>query len=758
MKIKNIVFILIISMSSLFSQENNKITLQLDWLNQFQFAGYYTAKEKGFYKNNNLDVIIKEFSNNVSLVENVINNSNTYGIGKSSLIIDKLHNKNIVLLAAIYQNSPMTLITLKKSKINTLLDLKNKKVMLTSDAKDTVSIHSMIKSQNLQLENIEFIPHSFNLEDLINGKTDAMACYLSNEPFILKNRNIEFNIFNPSDYGFDFYGGILFTSNDELENNPKRVKDFHTASMQGWNYAFSNIEETAKLIYEKYNTQNKSLESLIYEGQILKKLAQRVDDKPLGFIDQKKINEIKRLYSVLGFTGKTNVSFDNFIFNNQKVILNKLENDFIKDNKFTLLTNIKNRPFSYIDDNEIKGIETDLFGLLSKKMNIADNVIEKPTNPSIFNNLRTNRIHLGFNYSTNQVNLAKTLYSEPILKIPMAIATTHDKNLITDLSILKKQKLVVLKNSNIYNELKSKYKNIDFILVDTKKEAFTLIEKEKAFGFIDNILSLSHEIIIRKLSTIKISGSLPYNLEMRVSTNKENFVLIDIINKIIPLISKKEKEEIVKKYQLIIFEKVNDYSWIYKFILPLLFAIIIILLVNNKMRKEISKRKKAEETLKDYANKDSLTKIFNRAKIDSVLKEEIKKAKLFDETFSVIFFDIDDFKLINDDFGHIKGDNVLIKLASLVSKNIRDSDIIGRWGGEEFIIILPNTTSNKAFILANNLRELVLKNNFEINKQLTISIGITQYTPNDTKKDLIKRADEAMYYVKNKGKNAVKIL
>lgn len=758
MKIKNIVFILIISMSSLFSQENNKITLQLDWLNQFQFAGYYTAKEKGFYKNNNLDVIIKEFSNNVSLVENVINNSNTYGIGKSSLIIDKLHNKNIVLLAAIYQNSPMTLITLKKSKINTLLDLKNKKVMLTSDAKDTVSIHSMIKSQNLQLENIEFIPHSFNLEDLINGKTDAMACYLSNEPFILKNRNIEFNIFNPSDYGFDFYGGILFTSNYELENNPKRVKDFHTASMQGWNYAFSNIEETAKLIYEKYNTQNKSLESLIYEGQILKKLAQRVDDKPLGFIDQKKINEIKRLYSVLGFTGKTNVSFDNFIFNNQKVILNKLENDFIKDNKFTLLTNIKNRPFSYIDDNEIKGIETDLFGLLSKKMNIADNVIEKPTNPSIFNNLRTNRIHLGFNYSTNQVNLAKTLYSEPILKIPMAIATTHDKNLITDLSILKKQKLVVLKNSNIYNELKSKYKNIDFILVDTKKEAFTLIEKEKAFGFIDNILSLSHEIIIRKLSTIKISGSLPYNLEMRVSTNKENFVLIDIINKIIPLISKKEKEEIVKKYQLIIFEKVNDYSWIYKFILPLLFAIIIILLVNNKMRKEISKRKKAEETLKDYANKDSLTKIFNRAKIDSVLKEEIKKAKLFDETFSVIFFDIDDFKLINDDFGHIKGDNVLIKLASLVSKNIRDSDIIGRWGGEEFIIILPNTTSNKAFILANNLRELVLKNNFEINKQLTISIGITQYTPNDTKKDLIKRADEAMYYVKNKGKNAVKIL
>jgi len=758
MKIKNKLLFIILLVSNLFSQEEDKITLQLDWLHQFQFAGYYIAKEKGFYSDNNLDVKFKEFNNSINLAQSVLNNKNTYAVGKSSLIIDKLNNKNIVLLSAIYQNSPMALLTLKKSNINKISDLKNKKVMLSPDAKAAVNINSMIKSQNIRLEDINFIPHTFNLNDLISGKVDAIGCYLSNEPFILENKNIEYKIFNPNSYGFDFYGGILFTSQDEVIKNHKRVKAFNDASIKGWNYAFSNIEETARLIYEKYNTQNKTLDSLINEGQVLKELSKTEENKAIGDIDPKKINEIKRLYSLLGFATNNIINFDNFIFNTNKIVLNKLENNFIKNNKFSLITNTKNRPFSYINNNQIAGIEVDLIKLLSKKMDINYNIIEKPENPIIFNKIRTNSLDLEYNYSIDQVNLAKKIYSDPILKISMGIATSHDKNIITDLSILENQKFAILENSSIYNELKSKYQNIDFIIVDSKKEAFSLIHKNKVFGFIDNSLSLSHQMIKEKLSTIKISGTLPYNLEIRISTNKENFILIDIINKIIPLIKKDEKDKISKKYQLILFQEVNDYSWIYKYILPLLFTIIVILLANSKMRKEIRKRKFAEEALKDYSSRDSLTKIFNRAKIDSVIKEQIKNCKSSDETFSIIFFDIDNFKLINDNFGHIKGDNVLKNISNLVSENIRETDIIGRWGGEEFIIILPKTTANKALVFANKLRELICKNNFQINGQLTVSIGITQYLKNDSNKDLIKRADEAMYDIKRKGKNAVKVL
>ena len=745
-------------MSNLLAKDKDKIILQLDWLNQFQFAGYYIAKEKGFYKDINLDVEIKEFNNKINLVNNVINNESTYSIGKSSLVIDKLNNKQIILLAAIYQQSPMNLISLKKSNISTIQDLKNKNVMLTPDAKDAVNINTMITSKNVKLKDINFKAHSFDLNDLITGKVDAMGCYLSNEPYILKNANIKFNVFNPSDYGFDFYGGILFTSNKELNTNPKRVKKFYQASIKGWNYAFANIEKTAQIIYQKYNTQNKTLDSLIYEGKILKKLAIKEKNQEIGLIDSKKIEEIKRLYLALGLSNHSNTKLDNFIFNHKKVILNTEESKFIKDNDFSLLTNTKNIPYSFNHNSNIKGIELDLLELISKKFDIDYNIIEKPKNIKIFNNIKTHTLDFYFNYSTKYINLEKTLYSKPILNIPMAMATTNNKNLIPNLSILKGEKLALLKGSDIYQKLKLNYPNLDLVFVQTKEEGFELLRTEEVFGFIDNILSLSHTIIKDDLRNIKISATLPYNLEIRLATNKENSVFIDIINKVIPLIKNEEKEEILRKYQLILFKNVSDYTWVYKYVVPLLFTILIVLLVNNKMRKEIRKRRKAEKALQDFASRDSLTNIFNRGKIDFLIKEEILKTKNQEDTFTIIFFDIDDFKLINDDFGHIKGDEVLIEISKIISKNIRNTDVLGRWGGEEFIILLPKTTSNKAFILADSLRQLVSQYDFGIKRKITISLGITQYSKKDTRVDLIHRADKAMYLVKETGKNAVKTL
>jgi len=758
MKLFYVLFLIIISISNLFSKDTQKLTLQLDWLNQFQFAGYYIAKEKGFYKENNLDVTIKEFKNKTNLIKSVLENNNTYAIGKSSLIIDKLNNKNIILLAAIFQTSPLSLMSLKKSNINNINDLKNKKVMITPSARNSASLKAMIKSQGLSLDDIDFIPHSLNINDLINGKTDAIACNLSNEPYILKNKNIEFNLFNPIDYGFDFYSGILFTSSKELNTNPQRARDFYDASIKGWNYAFSNIEESAKIIYEKYNTQNKTLDSLIYEGKILKTFAYKNNPKYLGYINPSKINELKRLYLILGLAHNSKINLDNFIFDEKKVILSYLESKFLKDNTFALMTSTKNIPFSFKKENTVKGIEFDLFKLISKRMGITYNIIEKPKNLSIFKYIKTNDIYFEFNYSKDLLDLDKMIYSNSIFNIPIALATSNDKNFITDLSILSGKKIAILKNSDIYHKLKSKYKDINYIPIKTKEEGFKLLKNKKVFGYIDNVLSLSHTIIKEKLPNIKISGTVPFNLEMRIATNKENFLLINIINKIIPYLKKEEKEEILKQYQLTLINQIDDYSWIYKYILPLLLVLIIISIFNNRMRKEIFKRKQAEKDLKDSANRDSLTCIYNRGKIDKLIELQIKNSKISKEMFSIIFFDIDNFKQINDTFGHNKGDSVLIEMTSLISKNIRETDILGRWGGEEFIIILPKTTSDKAFILADNLRELISKNDFNLNKHITISLGIAQYTKKDTKEDLIQRADEAMYYIKTRGKNAVKIL
>jgi polar amino acid transport system substrate-binding protein len=742
---------------NILAKPNDKITLQLDWLHQFQFAGYYMAREKGYYTDLNLDVMIREFNNKTNLVNKVLENKNTYGIGKSSLIIDKLNQKDIVILSAIYQNSPLVLLTLKSSNINTVKDLINKKVMLTSDARETVNIISMIRSKNINIKDIDFLPHSFNIEDLINGNVDAMGSYLSNEPYILNEKNIEFNILNPKDYGFNFYGGLLFTSNQELEDNPLRTKNFYKSSLKGWSYAFNNIEETAQLIYDKYNSQNKSLESLIFEGKVLKKLAVQSKNK-IGHIDLKKIEEMTRLYSIMGFNKKVIKLPDDFIFNNKASYYTSEEIEFIKNNSISLITKPNNTPFSFKKDDIIEGIEIELLKLITNKLPIKYNIIEEHSNHKIIiKNIKTNSIHIKYQYKQNS-NTSNRLSSNTITKIPIVIATSINKNIITDLNSFENIKVAVLKDNELLYKLQKAYPQINFFKLDSIDTAFSLLDSNKIFGIIDNILSLSHAIINNKYSNVKISGTLPFNLELKLSTDSNNSILIRLFNKSIKNISIKEKNKILQKYQLTILKEISDYSWIYKFVLPLISMLLIIIFFNTKMRKEISKRKIAEKELTEFASKDSLTKIFNRGKIENLLNKEIGNSNHQDDIFSIIFFDIDNFKQLNDKFGHNKGDEVLIELSRIISINIRDSDYFGRWGGEEFIIILPKTTSNQAFLIANNLKLLIINYDFNINNKITISSGITQYINSDSTDTIITRADSAMYYVKEHGKNSISIL
>ena len=232
MFIKKSILIFLLFVTGLYANTNQKITLYLDWLHQFQFAGYYVAKEKGYYNNFGLDVNIEEFNSNSNIVKDVMEKEATYGVGKSSLIIDKFNGNDLVLLSTIYQTSPLVLISLKDSNIQTPKDLKNKKIMITDDAVSSAAINSMIISQGVKLDDITVQKHSFDINDLINKKTDSMACFLSNEPYLLDKKNIEYNILNPNNYNFDFYEGILYTSQKELINNPLRVQNFNKASLK----------------------------------------------------------------------------------------------------------------------------------------------------------------------------------------------------------------------------------------------------------------------------------------------------------------------------------------------------------------------------------------------------------------------------------------------------------------------------------------------------------------------------------------------
>ena len=205
-----LITIILLFATLLGAKELEKVSLQLQWLDQFQFAGYYMAKERGFYKKAGLDVTLKKFNTKKIPVDEVLNKRATYGVGRSSLIIDRSKGKEIVLLASIFQSSPSVLISTKESGIKSIKDFIGKRIMITPDVLDTVAILAMGNREGVSISDMTAQEHSFNIDDLIDKKTDIYSAYISNEAFLLKQKGVKYNIFNPKDYGFDFYDDILF--------------------------------------------------------------------------------------------------------------------------------------------------------------------------------------------------------------------------------------------------------------------------------------------------------------------------------------------------------------------------------------------------------------------------------------------------------------------------------------------------------------------------------------------------------------------
>jgi diguanylate cyclase (GGDEF)-like protein len=159
----------------------------------------------------------------------------------------------------------------------------------------------------------------------------------------------------------------------------------------------------------------------------------------------------------------------------------------------------------------------------------------------------------------------------------------------------------------------------------------------------------------------------------------------------------------------------------------------------------------------EISSVDPLTKLFNRYYFFIKMEEEIKRFKRYNSTFSIIFIDIDDFKKVNDVYGHQKGDEVLVELSSIISKSLRDLDICARYGGEEFIIILPHTDINSAEEIAERIRRKVEKY-YSKDLKITISIGLANCPASaTTKRYLITKADKALYISKKRGKNRITI-
>jgi len=615
--------VFIIVFGSTYSSAGSKlqrVNLQLQWLDQFQFAGYYIAKEKGFYKDVGLDVKLLKFNNSVSSVDMVLSHEATYGIGRSNLIIEKSKGKEIVLLASIFQSSPSVFIARKDSNIKTIKDFIGKRIMITNDVVATVDITAMMSKKGVSSGKIIKQKHSFDIDDLINRKTDLMASYLSNEPFLLKQKGVQYTIFDPKDYGFDFYSDILFTSQYEIDNHQQRTDDFRRASLKGWEYAFEHIDETVNIILEKYNTQHKSKEALLFEANVLKKLAYG-DSHELGHISVDKIERIYDFYNVMNLL-ENKVAFNEFIYEEgqKKIRFSKEEKEYIQNKKsitmcvhpnFGVFENINNK-------GKMSGISIDFVRLAAQNSGISLKLIKTsgPKEAMLF--LKEKKCDLRTLYNQSQEQKEGFILTDTFLSDPNVVVARIDHPYVINLKTIKNDFIALQKGSIIYTRLSKEKPLLKIIPVNSEHDAILMVTNKKADMTLQSLATAVYNIRKHDLINLKIAGQVEgYNNKLSLSVLKEHKILRDILNKGIHDISEEERDEIMNKYTAVMVQKQNDnkiFRWFGSFILVLISVITVVMAWNAMLRKKIK-----QETAKTLAVEEKLFQKSKKAEIGNLV-------------------------------------------------------------------------------------------------------------------------------------------
>jgi len=291
-----------------------KVTLQLKYAHQFQFAGYYAAQELGYYKEAGLDVRILEGQDGDAPEQDVVAGKAQYATGSSSLLLARLAGKPVVVLAVIFQHSPYALAMRQTGGDPDIRRLIGKRAMIGLSAEHLTNADELLAyltKEGVPPGSFQRVEHSFNPQDLISGKVDAMAIYTTNEPDTFDRQGFPYDIYSPRAVGIDFYGDNLFTSEQEIASHPERVRAFRAASMRGWQWAMSHQEEAADLILNKYSRRAGRLH-LLYEARQMVPLVQPVLVE-IGYMNPDRWQHIADVYASLGMLPKR-VSFDGFMY------------------------------------------------------------------------------------------------------------------------------------------------------------------------------------------------------------------------------------------------------------------------------------------------------------------------------------------------------------------------------------------------------------------------------------------------------------
>jgi len=578
-------------------QPVEKVSLQLKWLHAFQFAGYYAAKEKGFYAEENLDVNIRQRIPGVSNIEQVLNGEAQYGVAESGLLLERLKGKPVVMLASIFQHNPLVLLTLKQSGIVSPYELPGKRVM--NDLSDDAPLLAMYYETGITPDKFTRVDQTSNINDLINGKVDAFSAYLTNQVYYLKQKGIEFNIIDPRNYGIDFLGDNLFTTEQEINQHQERVQRFLRASLKGWEYALKHPEEVIQIILDKYNQENRlSADLLSFQAHETAKMI-LPETIPLGSTDIKRFQRIADTYRQLGLISSID-HLEGFIYGQGKQ--SKLH--FTQTEKRWLQTHPVIRvginrdfaPYEWIDtDGNYVGLTAEYIALVEQRLGVKLDIVKHKSWAEILKMAQYGELDMISDINKTPELEQYLSFTEPYLSNTVITIDNGNSGFIDTMERLAGKRVAVEKGYFIEELLAYDHPEIQLIPAENVHEALRMVSNDEVDAYVGDAASANYAVKKEGLLNLSFAGETDYRSEHRMAATKANPELVTLLTKVLTDIPKSEKDIIQNHWLSLKVEPGVKIETLLQYGSATLLLLIFIISWNMRLQREIRRRKQAEE-------------------------------------------------------------------------------------------------------------------------------------------------------------------
>ncbi|WP_448551556.1 transporter substrate-binding domain-containing diguanylate cyclase [Thalassotalea montiporae] len=428
-------------------------------------------------------------------------------------------------------------------------------------------------------------------------------------------------------------------------------------------------------------------------------------------------------------------------------------------------------PYEYLEQGQHAGLSAFYFEKIAKFANLEIKLVQTESWQATIEALTKGECDLTpfLNYSDARAEYL--IFSVPYFQAPNVIFAHYQQKLIGGLAQVTNERIGVVKSYRLESYLNRYYPNIEQVPVASELEGLRKVNNKEIDLFVSSYYGANFLIHQHNLANIRIIGLADLKDQLRIGLRHEHSDLMPKINQAILKLSEEDHRHAFSLLEPVKVISQTNYTLAWQ--IGAIGALLVMMMglryyYSLQQKHALAQKNQALERLHQALEKkntqlealavtDHLTKLHNRSYLSDKIAECINRKKRYQSECCLIMCDVDNFKAFNDNFGHQVGDEVLVVLANTIRGCARETDFTARWGGEEFVIICPETNLNDGLSLANRIRQQLTIESVKLPCPVTCSIGIAQLGSFDTQESWFASADQALYLAKEAGKDKIEV-